>query len=131
MDEEKEDLLWDRLLPKQCPILRERYYDIRGARNGVMHAHNINKAKFDEIQQLFKSVNDEIDRAIESLADGALIPENYNRVIGEALALWLTDDGDLVVDDGSRRIVFALSEAMATKLEDVKVGHAPSVWALE
>ena len=85
LEEETEDLLWDRLLPGQVPTLREEFTEIRIRRNEVMHAHNIDKADFNKTKKLFKKVNEELDRSIEQLGDGSFIPDDYNQEINKAV----------------------------------------------
>ena len=64
-----------------------------------MHAHNINKSEFNKARNLFKSVNEELDKAINGLADGALIPDTYNQEIKDAFLL-VTDKGEVLTDNG-------------------------------
>lgn len=85
LKEEEEDLLWDRLLENKVPSLRKNFSDLRNKRNDVMHAHNIDKEGFLYSLRLFKAANREIDIAIESLEDGALVPDSYNQEIEAAL----------------------------------------------
>ena len=99
INNEKENLLWDRLLYGQVPLLRSSFNEIRNRRNDIMHAHNINKSEFNKARNLFKSVNEELDKAINGLADGALIPDTYNQEIKDAFLL-VTDKGEVLTDNG-------------------------------
>lgn len=85
IDNEEENLLWDRLLTDDVPTLRKHFLDIRSIRNDVMHAHNIDKEEYLRSARLFKKVNEEIDFAIEKLADGAFVPDSYNQDIENAI----------------------------------------------
>ena len=86
---EKEDLLWDKLLPEQVPTLRKDFSKVQKLRNDVMHAHNISKKEFSDSQKLFKIINTELDEAINSLCEGKLIPpESYNYELTEALKIY-------------------------------------------
>lgn len=98
LDNENEDLLWDRLLPEQVPLLREKFEEIRLRRNDIMHAHNINKTEFGKTRKIFEKVNQELDNAIEGLADGALIPDTYNKEIEDVFFL-VTDSGAYLTDE--------------------------------
>lgn len=95
---ESENILWDRLLPGQVPSLRGRFAEIRLRRNDIMHAHNINKNEFFNTRKLFKTVNQELDNAIEGLADGALIPNTYNNDIENAFFL-ATENGEIITTE--------------------------------
>jgi len=85
---EKENLLWDRLLPGQVPTLKKRFIEVRLRRNDVMHAHIISKTIFTKSRTLFQNINEELDKAIEEIAKGTLIPEDYNDVINEAIEIY-------------------------------------------
>ena len=63
-----------------------------------MHAHNINKNDYNKTRRLFADVNKELDSAIDTLADGALIPETYNEEIEEAFFL-ITESGEYLTDE--------------------------------
>ena len=69
-----------------------------------MHAHNIDKTEYIKSRKLFKAVNQELDAAIERLADGAFIPDTYNKDIGEAVYL-MTENGDYITDHEGNRLV--------------------------
>lgn len=97
LSNETENLLWDRLLPNQVPLLRKQFNEIRSIRNDTMHARNINKAEYVRARRLLEDVNHELDAAIEGLADGALIPDTYNKEIDEAVYL-VTENGDCITD---------------------------------
>ena len=69
-----------------------------------MHAHNINKTDYSKTRKLFETVNQELDAAIEDLADGALIPDTYNKEIEDAFFL-VTDSGDYLTDEMGNRLI--------------------------
>ena len=95
---ETENILWDRLLPGQVSLLREQFAEIRLRRNAIMHAHNINKYDFFKTRKMFEAVNQELDKSIMGLADGALIPNSYNQEIANAFFL-ATEDGQIITDE--------------------------------
>ena len=99
-----ENLLWDRLLPNQVPLLRKQFSEIRFKRNDIMHAHNINKAEFKKARKLFEDVNHELDAAIEKLADGALIPDTYNKEIDNAVN-FVAENGNYLTDNEGNRLI--------------------------
>lgn len=104
LNKETENPLWDRLLPEQVPSLREQFAEIRFRRNDIMHAHNINKLEYIKTRKLFEKVNQELDDAIEGLADGALIPDTYNKEIEDAFFL-VTENGDYLTDEMGNKLI--------------------------
>ena len=69
-----------------------------------MHAHNINKLEYIKTRKLFEKVNQELDDAIEGLADGALIPDTYNKEIEDAFFL-VTENGDYLTDEMGNKLI--------------------------
>ncbi len=98
LERETENPLWDKILPGKVPSWRENFSDVQEYRNDVMHAHNIKRDEYLQMKRLFQNINDELDEAIESLADGALIPETYNEDLGNALT-YLTDSNGVCITD--------------------------------
>ncbi len=64
--------LWDEIIDdKQVQTLRKRFRDVQSYRNDVMHAHNINNMLFSKAHYLFKTINRELDCAIDNLIGNA------------------------------------------------------------
>lgn len=97
--------LWDKLLPGRAPLLRENFSDVQKYRNDVMHAHYIKRKDYLQIKRLFDNINSEIDEAIESLANGALVPETYNEDLGNALAYLTDQEGNYITDHEGNQLV--------------------------
>lgn len=65
---EKESVLWDVLFKAgDAPTLRENFKSIQNYRNDIMHAHNIETARYHEAKQLMSAVVNELDALIETL----------------------------------------------------------------
>ena len=63
-----ENTLWDALLGKESvPTLRRRFIDVRKYRNDVVHSHYISWKTFREILSLYKSINNELNKAIHDI----------------------------------------------------------------
>lgn len=103
-----EQPLWDRLLPGKAPLLRESFSDVQKYRNDVMHAHYIKRKDYRDIKRLFTNINDEIDEAIESLANGALVPETYNEDLENALAYLTDHEENYITDHEGNRIMLKI-----------------------
>ncbi len=66
LDSLVEHTLWDTILSeKDVPALRSRFRDVQTYRNDVMHAHNIDRRRFSKARYLFKTINKELDNAID------------------------------------------------------------------
>lgn len=64
----EENPLWDKLLGKgTVPTLRGRFNKVREYRNDIMHFHHVNWKRFKEIQALYKTINDELDKAVHNV----------------------------------------------------------------
>ena len=105
LKQETEKPLWDKLLPGQVPSLRKRFHEVQKYRNDVMHAHNTDKKTFNRAKSLFEEINNEIDEAIEALANGAIISDTYNKDLETAMAYLVLPDGDYLVDSEGRRFM--------------------------
>lgn len=85
----EEKTVWDELLGvKTVPTLRNRFNDIRVYRNDVMHSHLINWERYREIQELYDSVNNELDEAlhdIEIIESKAPSKPDFNNALEQAL----------------------------------------------
>lgn len=67
LNELSENTLWDRLFPEQTHfVLRSRFLELKGYRNDVMHAHNINYETYIKAKELFSRVNKEISQEISN-----------------------------------------------------------------
>ena len=63
-----ENVLWDTLLGKDCAqTFRKEFNTVKGCRNDVMHAHNINFDQYKTAKKLFQKINGELDSAIGQL----------------------------------------------------------------
>ena len=103
-----EQPLWDRLRPGKAPLLRESFSDVQKYRNDVMHAHYIKRKDYRDIKRLFTNINAEIDEAIESLANGALVPETYNEDLENALAYLTDHEENYITDHDGNRIMLKI-----------------------
>lgn len=64
-----EKTFWDDYLGKEyAPTLRERFREVNAYRNQVMHAHNMDSDEFHDAKDLFSTINEELDDAIEKFA---------------------------------------------------------------
>jgi len=87
----EEKPMWDSLFSDaSIPTLKIRYIDMLNIRNGVMHAHNIDKEEFRKAKYLLNKINIEIDNEIarrigqvEKYPDE--VDKNANDIISTAL----------------------------------------------
>lgn len=64
-----EKTFWDNCFGKEyAPTLRERFREVNAYRNKVMHAHNMDSDEFHDARDLFSTINEELDDAIEKFA---------------------------------------------------------------
>ena len=65
---EKESVLWNVLFKAaDAPTLRANFKSIQDYRNDIMHAHNIETARYREAKQLMSAVVNELDALIKTL----------------------------------------------------------------
>ena len=87
----EEKTLWDKLLGENAvPTLRNRFNDIRVFRNDVMHSHLINWERYRDIQELYNTVNSELDKAlldIEIVESKAPSRPDFNSALEQALKI--------------------------------------------
>ena len=87
-----ENKLWTTLLGDDCAkTLCKSFSELRNYRNDVMHAHNIDYARFNKAQKLFKKVNAELDSAIGRLIGAkeentVVTPVDFNSKLNYALS---------------------------------------------
>ena len=84
-----EKSLWNKLLGETVvPTLKKRLMDVRGYRNDVMHSHYINFESYNEILKLYKTLIDELDKAIFSLSGDTVTENNsdFNETLHQALS---------------------------------------------
>lgn len=89
LESKEEKTVWDKLLGNEVvPTLRKRYQDVRTIRNHIMHSHDFGWETYNEAQKLIKTINKEIDEAINDVS----IKENvtkkspsFNRTLAYAL----------------------------------------------
>ena len=90
IDDIEENTFWDKLLGKDTvPTLRKRFNDIRSYRNVVMHSQPfVNWNQFREIQELYNTVNSELDEAlynVEVVESKAPSRPDFNSTLEQAL----------------------------------------------
>lgn len=67
-----ENTTWDHLIgATSVPALREKYTAVKGYRNDVMHAHDIEAKTFRDSKKLFEQVNAQLDSEIGKIIDTA------------------------------------------------------------
>lgn len=84
-----ENTLWNVLLGKDSvPTLQKRFNDVREYRNCVMHSQHLNWKKFREILSLYKTINKELNKAIQNIevVEG-YVPNlpSFNQILNNAL----------------------------------------------
>ena len=64
----EEHTLWDDQIGKDVvPTLREKYNEVRAARNSVMHSQIIGWDEYLKTKKLFRSINAELDKALSDI----------------------------------------------------------------
>lgn len=114
-----ENTLWDVLLGKDSvPTLRKQFDIVREYRNDVMHSHHISWKRFKDIRFLYRTINDELDKAILNIE----VTENNNSsnpAFNKTLEGALQDQKQLLSFENSFKPIFEyvykLSELDAKK----------------
>lgn len=87
----EENTFWDKLLGEDIvPTLRNRFNDVLSYRNDVMHSHFVSWERYRAIQELYTTVNSELDKAlleIEVVESKAPSRPDFNNALEEALKI--------------------------------------------
>lgn len=88
-----EDAIWGHLIGESAvPMLKDEHEIVRTYRNDVMHAHNIDTETFHSAQELFETINEQLDVEIGLVMDLAekqeskLEKSDYNKILKDAIA---------------------------------------------
>lgn len=88
-----ENAIWGHLIGESAvPMLKDEHEMVRAYRNDVMHAHNIDTKTFHNAQELFETVNEQLDLEIGLVMDLAEKQESkpeksdYNKILNDAIA---------------------------------------------
>ena len=86
-----ENTVWDNLIGKDAvPLLRSDFAKVKSFRNDIMHAHSMEKAKYNEAAKLIKEINKQLDAEIGNIigtketvqGDSA---QDFNAALGDAI----------------------------------------------
>lgn len=97
---EPEDTLWTRLFNKDYPEIPESFIEIKGYRNDVMHAKNIDQFTFQRAKEKIKLVNGILENILEKLLAGSILIEDDSsqrlaKLIEEIENLDLSEKGEV------------------------------------
>ena len=89
IDSINEKPLWNDLLGEDTvPTLKRRLIDTRDYRNDVMHSHYISFDRYKDIRDLYKTLIDELDKAIYKFSGGTETDKSFefNETLHQALS---------------------------------------------
>jgi len=77
LNEIEENTLWKRLLGlKIAPTLQNNYIKIKNYRNSVMHAHNITTEDYSSANEIYLTIIQELEDAIDNIINNKIVLEN-------------------------------------------------------
>lgn len=89
LKEIEENTLWKKLLSAEiAPMLQKNYITIKDYRNNVMHAHNITTEDYLNAEDIYSTVTEELENAIENIINKRINLnniQNFNSAILEAI----------------------------------------------
>ena len=87
----EEKAVWDKLLGDDVvPTLRKQFQDVRNIRNDIMHSHDIGWGTFNKAQKLIRTINSEIETAINDVEVKENIAKknpSFNKTLADALRI--------------------------------------------